>query len=243
MNISNFTLFILFGIGAIIIFVVLLKYLSKTTEKKDISLFKHLSDVTGFQYYEENDLGVKQKIRGMFDFGLSELPIKRMAHGKYSNNNIYFFEIDDEAISTGLKSWITPTWSVCLLESSIPAFAHLGVMYFHSKITFGKLKKYKSFSLNWQNVELANPKLKNYRLMTTDKETCSRIIDKGLIEIFSEYARKFRGKLLPRHITLQINEKYIAVYGDLCNFDKINNYIICFDCIKEVYRTVYNNKS
>lgn len=229
---NNVLLFLLVVLGFVAVFVFLIKFLSNVTEKKEQNLFKELATVSGFQYCEGNGLGLKHKIEGMFDFGLSKVPIRRMVRGKISNNNIYFFEIDDEAISTGLKDRITPTWSVCLIELCRPV--DLGFMYFHRKIAFGKLKKYKSFPQSWRNVAISNPYLKNYTVMSTHPERCVEIMDKGVTNTFSRCAKTFRGKLLPRTLTLQMNGDFIAVYGDQCNFSTTDEFMRSYECARNV---------
>lgn len=221
----------------IALFLWLLKYLATRTDKKEGAMFQQLSKATGFTYLTEDNIGLTDKVDGMFDFGLSVIPIQKIVHGKFSGNNVFFFESVDEAISTAHRSKFVPTWSVCLLE--LPYEQSISkLMYFHKNVTFGEMKRYKTFPSGWNKFDIETAGLKKYQFMMKDHQRFDQQLCQKIIDVFARYKQQLKGKLIPRELSLQINGRYIAVYSDMWNFEKTEEYLTCFDFMKELLKII-----
>lgn len=221
----------------IALFLWLLKYLATRTDKKEGAMFQKLSQATGFTYLTEDNIGLSDKVNGMFDFGLSAIPIQKIVHGKLSGHNVFFFESVDEAISTAHRSKFVPTWSVCLLELTDEQ-SNLKLMCFHKNLIFGEMKRYKIFPSGWKNFNLETMMLKKYQVVIKEPEMFDQRLCQKIIDIFSRYKQQLRGKLIPRELSLQLNGKYIAVYSDMWNFEEAEEYLTCFNFIKESLKII-----
>jgi len=227
----------LIAICFVALFLWLLKYLATRTDKKEGVMFQQLSQTTGFKYFTEDSIGLSDKVDGMFDFGLSAIPIQKIVHGKLSGNNVYFFESVDEAISTAHRSKLVPTWSVCLLELASEQINQY-LMYFHKNATFGEMKRYKTFPSGWNKFDIETAGLKKYQLMMKDSQRFNQQLCQEIIDVFARYKQQLKGKFIPRELSLQINGRYIAVYSDMWNFEKTEEYLTCFDFMKELLKII-----
>ncbi len=216
-----------------IVFVCFLKYLAHRTNKKEIEMLEDLAHQTGFSYFSEDSMKIQQKINNLFDFGLSILPIQKNVCGTFSENNIFFFESTDEAISTAGRSALVPTWSVCLLE--LPEDTRdIDLIYFHKNLRFGEMKKYKDLPPYWSAVTHKNKGLKKYQLMVNTHKQFNEKLCQEIIEDFSEFKNQFKKRIIPREISLQIQGRYIAVYADMWNFEKSEEYLLCLRFMKKL---------
>ncbi len=237
MNIIDIIKFILVALSFLAIFVFFLKYLARRTEKKEIGMLEDLAQQTGFSYFSEDSMKIQQKINNLFDFGFCKIPIQKNVYGKFSGNNIFFFESTDEAISTAGRSALVPTWSVCLLE--IPEDTiNIELIYFHKNLRFGEMKKYKDLPPHWSEVTLKNKGLKKYQLMVNTHKQFNEKLCQEIIEDFSEFKNQFNKRIIPREISLQIQGRYIAVYADMWNFEKPEEYLLCLRFMKKLYNKI-----
>jgi hypothetical protein len=165
----------------------------------------------------------------MFDFGIDTPTVNFLLSKNYHNGSrSYLCQIDHQALSTGLKDKITPTWSVCLIEMDKPL--EFSMVCYYKKLNYGKLKRFKQFPPEWTELEKnLDGKLGNYVVMTNDKKKCQKFFSQNLTIAFAELIASFKSGLIPKCITLQINNDCIAVYGEYFNFDEAEQYIRCYD--------------
>ncbi len=226
--------FVFLVIIVIALFFAILKYFANRTAKKETEMLEDLAQELGFSFFEEDKANITTKIRGLFDFGLSKIAIEKNVFGNYLDNEIFFFELDDEYFH-GSGGGQTPTWSVCLLKLPNKP-RNLDLLYFHKNLFFGKMKKYKDLPKDWSQIKLDETGLKNYHLMLKNPENSDKRLVQKIIPLFAKYRSKFKKRIIPREISLQINGNYIAIYADMWNFEKKEEYLICFDFIKELVK-------
>ncbi|PIE78106.1 MAG: hypothetical protein CSA15_09730 [Candidatus Delongbacteria bacterium] len=231
--------FVLIVICFVAFFKLFLRYLSYRTETKEKLLFQKLAQKTGFTYFDEDNMEIAKKIKGMFDFGLSELPIKKNISGNISGKDIFCFELDDNSIGT-IKEKFIPSWSVCLVE--LPENSKsINLIYFHKNITFGVIGRYKPFSTDWKEVNLGDIGLKQYKLMMKEYNESDRELCEKIITLFTTYKSRIKTGIIPKEVSLQINDKYIAIYTDMWNLSKPKEYLVFIDFMKDFLK-VYCTK-
>ncbi len=237
MNSINIIKFIFVALAFLAIFIFFLKYFAYRTNKKEYEILKDLAQKTNFRYLSEDSIGISKKIKEMFDFGCSKIPIQKNVYGNFSGNNIFFFESTDKAIWTAGRSTLTPTWSVCLLEAPEDTI-NIELIYFHKNLYFGEMKKYKNLPPHWSDVTPNNKQLEKYRLMVNNHRKFNKKLCQEIIEDFSEFKNQFKKRIIPREISLQIQGKYIAVYADMWNFETSEEYLLCLKFIKKLFSKI-----
>lgn len=242
MEIVEFSKFILIAISVVGLFYALLRYLAGRTDQADNDMYQQLADELNGDYIHSDPHDLQTKTKTMFDFGVSALPLEKMVCSKLSGMDLFLFEHIDNTINTGHGDCFVPVWSVCLLEMPENLLGCDGLISYHKNITFGHLKRYKSFSADWQEAEYQKGSLKNYSVMIEGLKDPQDMGYQKILDVFEKYKPKYSGSIMPREVTLQIKGNYLALYSDTWAFSKAEQYLISLAFMKEIAHLLQPNK-
>ncbi len=229
-----------FAMALVSFFFWLVKFLRRQGKTRDENLCFWLAKEVNGRCVEGSWSGFGELIQGMVDFGIGVTQPKYVVVTRDGGMDVVFFEIDDKPFHISVSSPYTSAWCGCIIRSGNALAPPM--LVFRRDVGAAELEGCRETPERWHRRDLEGGPLKGYTVVSPDLEGALDVLGRGLASLLVKAARAVEGRVLPRHLALQVVGDRVALYTHQRGLTEVEHFLALFEGAKGVLTVLAGNR-